>query len=363
MRVVVKRKVSMQAKRRLQEGDGEGTSSDDHLGSEGGNGSSASVGDDGRSGGSVHLGAVGSTSGGTTSRGLDLTVGDLSDLDTSGSRSLDLAVRDLSDGSTGGGCLDLTVGDLGDLDGGGGRSLDLAVGDLSDGNATSRGLNLAIGDLGDRSASGCLDLTIRDLSDRAGGGRGLELTIANLGGGTASTGNSRGGRTTSSEDVDVDGRALVASGLVVQVVEVAAQALVEDGRVADGKGAVAADGEARGVDSTSLSGLVELELVVGSNVTGTALIVSQDTVGEGDGEDLVLTSLKITLGVGGDVSNRDGEGTVEAGRAALRSGLLGSNGLVDTLGEGNGGTGKGSGNGEGLHIDGDDDVDGKVVVG
>jgi hypothetical protein len=343
----------MQASRCLQESDSHGTSGDEHLSGEGREGSSTSV---GKGAGGGNDSAV-SRASGTTSRGLDLTVRDLGDgLDGRG-RGLDLAIRDLSDGLGAGGSLDLTVGDLSDGSSSRGRSLDLAVRDLGDGDTTGGCLDLTIGDLSDRSASRGLDLTIRDLGNSLGGGGGLELTITNLGGSTA------GSNTASLEDVDVDGRALVTSGLVVEVVEVAAQALVEDGGGANGKSAVAADGETRGVDGAGLGGLVELELVVGSNVTSAALVISQDTVGKSDSQDLVLASLEATLGGGGDVSNGDAEGSIEAGLAALRSRLLGGNGLGDTLGEGGGNTSKGSSDSEGLHVDDGDDVDDRVVVG
>jgi len=342
----------MQARRRLQESDGHGTSGDEHLSGEGREGSSASV---GKRAGGGNDSAV-SRASGTTSRGLDLTVGDLGDGLADGGRGLDLTVRDLSDRLSSG-SLDLAVGDLSDGLGSRGGSLDLAIRDLSDGDTTSGGLNLTIGDLSDRGTGRGLDLTIRDLSDSLGGGGGLELTVANLGS------SASGSSTTSLQDVDVDGRALVASGLVVKVVEVTAQALVEDGRATDGKSAVAADGETRGVDGTGLGGLVELELVVGSNVTSAALVIGQDTVGKSDSQDLVLTSLEAALGGGGDVSNGDAEGTVEAGLAALRSGLLGGDGLGDTLGKGDDSTSKGSSDSEGLHVDGDEDVDDRVVVG
>lgn len=99
----------------------------------------------------------------------------------------------------------------------------------------------------------------------------LGLTVGKLGSSGASLDN-----------VDVDLVALVASGLVVEVVEVAAQALEEDGGVAEGEGTVAASGPASSVDGTSLSGAVELELVVGGDVTSAVLGVGEDTILEGD---------------------------------------------------------------------------------
>jgi hypothetical protein len=340
----------MQARRCLQESDSDGTSGDEHLSGEGGEGSSTSVGKrlGGRSDSAVRR------AGSTTSGGLDLAVGDLGD--GLASRSLDLTVGDLSDRLSSR-SLDLTVGDLSDGLASGGRGLDLAVRDLGDGlSGRGSSLDLTVGDLGDGlgSTSGGLDLTIRDLGNNLGGGGGLELTVTNLGG---STGR---GNTASLEDVDVDGRALRTSGLVVEVVEVTAQALVEDSRGADGEGSVAADGETRGVDGTGLGGLVELELVVGGNVTSAALVIGQDTVGKSNSQDLLLTSLKGALGGSGDVSNGDAEGTIEAGLAALRSRLLGGNGLSDTLGEGGSDTSKGSSDSEGLHVDGDD-VDDRLI--
>lgn len=76
--------------------------------------------------------------------------------------------------------------------------------------------------------------------------------------------------------------ALVASGLVVEVVEVAAQALEEDSGATEGERAVAASRPASGVDGTSLGGAVELELVVGGNVTGAVLGVGEDTILKSD---------------------------------------------------------------------------------
>ena len=76
--------------------------------------------------------------------------------------------------------------------------------------------------------------------------------------------------------------ALLASGLVVKVVEVAAQALEEDSGVAEGKRAVAASRPASSVDGASLGRAVELELVVGGDVAGAVLGVGENTVLEGD---------------------------------------------------------------------------------
>jgi hypothetical protein len=80
----------------------------------------------------------------------------------------------------------------------------------------------------------------------------------------------------------VDLVALVTSSLVVEVVKVAAQALVEDGGTAKSERTVAASRPASSVDGTSLGRIVELELVVGGNVTSAVLGVHEDAVLEGD---------------------------------------------------------------------------------
>ena len=100
----------------------------------------------------------------------------------------------------------------------------------------------------------------------------LGLTVGKLRSSSAST----------LDNVDVDLVALVASGVVVEVVEVAAQALVEDSGAAEGEGAVAASRPASSVDGASLSRAVELELVVGGDVTSAVLGVGEDTILEGD---------------------------------------------------------------------------------
>jgi hypothetical protein len=136
--------------------------------------------------------------------------------------------------------------------------LDLAIGDLGDDVASGGSLNLAIGDLrnyGDRgSSSGSLDLAIRNLRDGSGGN--LRLAIADL----------RGAGTRAHVDsLDVDLGALSALRVGVQVVEVSGQTLEEGGGTGcagtRGKSqrAVAAEGEALGLQSTSLDGSVELE--------------------------------------------------------------------------------------------------------
>jgi hypothetical protein len=197
-------------------------------------------------------------------------------------RSLDLAVGDLGDGALGRSSLDLTVGDLGDSGGRAGGSsagLDLAVRDLGDGSASgssSAGLNLTIGNLrnGSTRCAG-LDLSVRDLGDR--GGSLLGLAVGELRSSVRGRGASAG-----TDDLDGDLVALLAGRLVVQVVEVTAQALVENGLATKGKRAVGASGPTGSVDGTSLGRAVELELVVGGDVTSALLGVKEYTVLEGD---------------------------------------------------------------------------------
>lgn len=116
-----------------------------------------------------------------------------------------------------------------------------------------------------------MDKTTRSGKDLRSGGL-LGLSVGSLG--------STGGTTLN--DVDVDLVALVASGLVVEVVEVAAQALEEDSGATEGKRAVAASRPASSVDGASLSRAIELELVVCGDVTGAVLGVGKDTILEGD---------------------------------------------------------------------------------
>jgi hypothetical protein len=109
---------------------------------------------------------------------------------------------------------------------------------------------------------------------RSRDGRLLGLSVGSLGSGTG------GG----ADDVDVDLVALlVLDGGLIEVVEVAAQALLEDGGTTKGKRAVGASRPASSVLGTSLGGrAIELELAVGDNGTNALLGVSQDTILEGD---------------------------------------------------------------------------------
>jgi hypothetical protein len=282
---------------------------------------------------------------------LGLAIADLGDDRSAGAggTGLGLAVRDLrnngsSDGSLGGTSLGLAIGDLGN-DGSsglraGGTGLGLAVGDLRDDGsrwAGSSSLGLSVRDLGDDWAGRWgLGLAIGDLGDTGRLGD-LGLTIADL-----------GSTTTSRDHVDVNGNALGTSALAVQVVEGTRQALEEHsgarGAVAGGEceRSVVADREAGGLLSTSLDGSIKLEpaicismmfaievwydmnsLVVGSDVSGAASLVLEDTIlesqGQGTGE---LARWKITLGLGGgDIDGLDVEvsrgGSLATSRRAL----------------------------------------------
>jgi len=298
-------------------------------------GSSTSVGGDGGSG------ADGSNSGGVLER----------DGRGSAGRGLDLSVGDLgNDSSAGGGSLDLSVGDLGDNSTGGGSSLDLSVGDLGDNSGGGSGLELTVSDLRDDDTSGGLDLSVGDLGDNgSGAGGGLNLTIGNLGdtsGGLAVRCLAHGGA--SANDVDVDLRALVTSGCIVKVVEGTAQALVEESRVTNGKGTVGADRPASSVDGIGLDWVVELELVVGDDLTSAALAVGEDSLGESGSKSSALGDGALG-GRRGHVGDGNLEGTRVVGRAT--GGGRGSRGLLGVgCRRGSDGAGESCDDGEGLHI-------------
>jgi len=240
---------------------------------------------------------------------LGLTVADLGDDWANRSRCLRLAIRDLGDNGSCGrlGC----------------TSLRLAIRDLRD-NWSCRGLGctglrLAIRDLRDDAGSGStsLRLTVGDLGD-AGWCGDLGLTVTDLGGtGTASLHSS-----------DVDRNALCTGALAVQVVEVTREALVKDSwcRTAIGReseGVVATEREPAGFLSTGLNRSVELELIVGGNVSLAASLVLQNTVVEGEGQGTgKLARLEITLSLGSsDIDGLDIEGS-RSGSLATRWGAL-----------------------------------------
>lgn len=68
---------------------------------------------------------------------------------------------------------------------------------------------------------------------------------------------------------------------IVQVVEIAAETLIKDGRTTDGQGAVGTGREASGVDCTSLGRrTIKLKLIVCNDGTDAALAIGQDAIGE-----------------------------------------------------------------------------------
>lgn len=244
-------------------------------------------------------------------------------------------------GSGGGGAvaLELAVRDL--LDGRASRLLELAISDLLDW-AVGRSLHLAISDLGHWSSggSGCLELTVGNLLHWCAS-RSLDLSVGNLRyshSGDLTVGHLRCWRTSdltvgklrsaatgAVDDLDVDRRALLGLGLIVEVVEGAGQALVESAVTLDGERAVAADGESGGELGISLAGCwVELELVVGNDVTDASLGVGEDSILELDHEGGGLTLLheRGALGWVGDVHDLDLEGAGVVLGALSRGGSL-----------------------------------------
>lgn len=80
---------------------------------------------------------------------------------------------------------------------------------------------------------------------------------------------------------------------VVEVVEAARQALVEDGGRTQGERAIVASGETGSVDGTSLRRSVELELVVGDNGTSAVLLVLEDTIVKVEDEGVGATAVTL----------------------------------------------------------------------
>ena len=79
----------------------------------------------------------------------------------------------------------------------------------------------------------------------------------------------------------IDLGALGANGGIVEVVEVAAQAVIEYGTPSNGEGVVFADGEATGVEGTVLEMEIVLELIVGDDFSGTLALIGEDAPFEG----------------------------------------------------------------------------------
>jgi hypothetical protein len=212
----------------------------------------------------------------------------------------------------------LSIRDLGDRNGSGrtGWGLWLSIRDLRDDGAARSGwgLRLSIRDLRDDGAARSgwgLRLSVRDLSDGRGCGS-LRLSIRYLG--DSPNGSSRrlairaltnwvAARTTW-EEIDEDGLAVRGPLAVIQVVEVAAQALVEDVGSAEGKRAIVAGGEAVSVDSSGLGRGVELELVVGGDISSSSLGILQFAIGQSDDKAAWVTTstLRRSVSHGLDVS-------------------------------------------------------------
>lgn len=261
---------------------------------------------------------------------MDLSVRDLGNWGTSFTRSLDLSVGDLSDRGNGGGwCLNLSVRDLSDWGAGASWGLDLSIRDLSNWSTSfGWGLNLSVRDLGDRCGSVGLDLSVRDLGHRVRHDRDdLGLTISVLGNWDWNSGTALGlsigdlgnwvaaGRDgswltitllsdrTTADGVDQHRVALRSPVLVIQVVDSSTVTFVEDVGATKSKGTVLTDGETTSVDGTGLRWCVELELVVGGDISCSSLGIGELTIGKS--ENKVVTLLDVTLGNGGSIVDSD----------------------------------------------------------
>jgi hypothetical protein len=210
--------------------------------------------------------------------GLRLSVGDLGDNRANGaSWGLRLAIRDLGDNGASW-SLRLAIRDLGDnRANGAGWGLRLTIRDLGD--DSSRGLRLTIRDLGDDSSRG-LRLTIRDLADNSS--RGLRLSVGDLSD-CSNTGSrwlavrglANSARRGARDGIDQDWLAVRSPIAVIQVVEVSADALIEDVGSTEGERAIVAEGEASGIDGSGLRRAVELELEVGGNISSAFLGIGE----------------------------------------------------------------------------------------
>jgi hypothetical protein len=130
---------------------------------------------------------------------------------------------------------------------------------------SSGSLRLSVPDLGDSLNAGSCWLPIRCLTDWVS-------------------------RRAARKDIDEDGLALRCPLSIIQVVEVPAQALIEDVGAAEGKRAIVAGREATSEDGSSLGRGIELELEVGSNISRAALCVMQLAVGQSDDQTSRVTT-------------------------------------------------------------------------
>ena len=155
-------------------------------------------------------------------------------------------------------------------------SLDLTIANLANGNGHASGdnLGLAVAQSGD---NGSLD---------------------NSGSDNLAVGNLRDSVLTATWHSDDRNRlALLGPVLVVQVVEGARKAAVEGLGVAQGEHVVLTNGEAAGEESTGLSGLVELELVVRGDVANAILRILGRAILQSHDEDTSLATLRASLHV------------------------------------------------------------------
>lgn len=139
-------------------------------------------------------------------------------------------------------------------------------------------LNLSISNLADWNDDAgwmCLRLTIPDSRhngslDHLGADSGLFSTITSI---TSSVSVAR-------QYQNLNWFALRRPVTVVQVIKVSRLALVEGGRATQTQFAIGARGEAARVDGIDLRRIVELELIVGSNVPSTILSILQNSIVE-----------------------------------------------------------------------------------
>ena len=150
----------------------------------------------------------------------------------------------------------------------------MSIGQLGNGNGRWS-LWLSVGDLGDSGSS--LWLAITALSNGRGRGEGR------------SAGDGRG--STARNNVKSNRLTLWCPVLAVQVVEVSAQALIENSCVTKGNRRVAADGETSSKDGTGLGWLVKLELEVVGDVSSALLGVEEDTILEGENQSSFATAI------------------------------------------------------------------------
>ena len=156
-------------------------------------------------------------------------------------------------------------------------SLDLAITNLAHGDGDGGGNNLG--------------LAVREDGDNGGSDHAGSDGVLAVAAGSAALGGLLSG--TARHGDNLDGVALRSPVTVVEVVEAARQALVEDGGRTQGERAIVASGETGSVDGTSLRRSVELELVVGDNGTSAVLLVLEDTIVKVEDEGVGATAVTL----------------------------------------------------------------------